>query len=918
MTFRNKLTTDSSRILVFGDTEHCESDIIPVLKNLGYAVHHADASGQIDLRGFEKALPDLLLFELKAEAFAQDLDRSARIREQVDCPVIFFCDAGQAAEIPPEKMSIPQGYLEIPLSEKQARQVLDMTLYAARLKINCRIAENARQEAASHYRLLADNLEDVIFKLDMDLNYTYVSPSIKRMRGYEPEEVIGRSFREMATPDSVKRAEAVVAEEMAKAKSGAADPHRIHSIETEVYRKDGSTIWAEAKFSFIRDENNQPIGVIGVNRDITDRKQIVSRLMESEQKFRTLAEACPFAIMIYQDDFWVYANPAAEAISGYPTDELYQMRFWEIVHPEYQALVRNRGSKRQSGQNAPPAYDFKIIHKSGKEVWVSLSGSSLMYQGEPAGLITVIDITERKLAEEALRKSEEKYRAVLENIEDGYYEVDLAGNFTFFNDFVCRTSGRRPDEIMGINYREYTDAQNAKRLFQTFNEVYRTGIPSKAFDLEIIPKAGDRRNVEISASLIKNEADESVGFRGIIRDITERKETEAHQARLEAQLQQAQKMEAVGTLAGGVAHDFNNILQAIHGYTQLLLMQKTPDDADYSKLTQLKNSGERAANLVEQLLTFSRKMEGQRRHVSLNKEIQVVEKLLKQTTPKMIERRTDLDESLWPVYADPVHIEQILLNLGSNAADAMPEGGILSFETRNIILEENSDELPGAAPGPYVRLTVSDTGCGMDAGTVQQIFDPFFTTKEVGKGTGLGLASVYGIVKSHGGQILCDSRVNQGTTFEIYLPAASEPAPEPETEQESAMPKGGNETLLVVDDELPVRAAATEILRHFGYQVLCAENAEQAIELYREHKNQISLVILDLSMPGMGGNQCLRELLALNPNAKVIISSGYAANGLAKEALASGARGFIGKPYQAADIARKVRGVLDEQADLDS
>jgi len=918
MTLGKKQTADSSKIFVFGDTERCASDIIPILKNLGYAVHHAAAYGQIGLNGVEKADPDLVLVRLNAEAPAHGLHLSDRIRAQIDCPVLFLCDDRQPIEIPSEKMSIPHGYLKSPVSADEVQRLLDTALYAARLEKNCRKAENACQEAETHYRLLADNLQDVIFTLDMDLNYTYVSPSIQRMRGYRAEEVIGSSFRDMATPDSVNKAQAIVTQEMELAKSGKAAPDRIRLAEAEVYCKDGSTIWTEAKFSFIRDEDNQPIGVIGINRDITDRKEIVSRLIESEEKFRTLAEACPFAIMIYQNDFWVYANPAAEAISGYSADELYQMRFWKIVHPDYQSLVKNRGSKRQSGQQAPPAYDFKIIHKSGSDIWVSLSGSSLMYQGQPAGLITVIDITERKLAEEALRKSEEKYRTVLENIEDGYYEVDLAGNFTFFNDFACRISGRRPDEIMGMNYRKYTDAQNAERLFHTFHQVYQTGISSKAFDLEIIPTAGDRRNVEISVSLIKNEADAPEGFRGIIRDITERKQAEAHQARLESQLQQAQKMEAIGTLAGGVAHDFNNILQAINGYAQLLLMKKAPDDPDYNKLTQLQKSGERAAHLVEQLLTFSRKMEGQRRHVSLNHEIELVAKLLKQTTPKMIERRIDLDEALWPVYADPVHMEQILLNLGSNAADAMPEGGTMAFETRNVFLDADSDELPGAAPGPFVRLIVSDTGYGMDDATVQQIFDPFFTTKEVGKGTGLGLASVYGIVKSHGGHILCDSRANQGTVFKIYLPAASEETASSEIDHQAAMPEGGKETLLVVDDELPVREAATEILQHFGYHVLCAENAEQAIELYRDHHNRVALVILDLSMPGMGGTQCLRELLALNPDAKVIISSGYAANGLAREALSSGACGFIGKPYQAADIARKVRMVLDEGSDRGS
>ncbi|MBS3759706.1 MAG: PAS domain S-box protein, partial [Desulfobacterales bacterium] len=757
------------------------------------------------------------------------------------------------------------------------------------------------------------NLQDVIFTMDLDLHYTYVSPSVRSMRGYNPSELIGKSLHDVAPPASVKKALEVVAEELKLEESGQADLNRFRTIEIELYCKNGSTIWTEVRFSFIRDEDNRALGFIGINRNITERKRAVSRLKESEEKFRTLAEACPFAIMIYQNDYWVYANSAAETISGFSKEELYRMRFWEIVHPDYRDLVRGRGSRRQAGQKATPVYDFKIIDKAGEERWVSLSGGNLTYEGKTAGLITVIDITERKLAETAVRESEEKYRAILENIEDGYYEVDLAGNFTFFNDFLCRISGQSRDEILGINYREYTDEENAKKLFDTFHTVYETGVPAKAFDLEIQPRADDIRNVEISASLIKNAANEPEGFRGIIRDITERKQAENHKAKLEAQLQQAQKMEAIGTLAGGVAHDFNNILQAINGYTQLLLMRKTPDHPDHKKLTQLRNACERAANLVNQLLTFSRKMEGERRHVSLNYEIQLVEKLLKQTIPKMIERRMDFDDSLWPVYADPVHIEQILLNLGSNAADAMTEGGTLTIETRNIILKQASDELPGAEPGPYVRLKVSDTGCGMDEETVKQIFDPFFTTKEIGKGTGLGLASVYGIVKSHGGYIQCSSRKNQGTSFKIYLPAVSQTKSETKASLKAAKPKGGTETLLLVDDELPIREAASEILEHFGYQVWCAEDAERAIDLYKAHGDSIDMVILDLSMPGIGGNQCLQEILKLDPSAKILISSGYAADGLAKQALASGACGFIGKPYQTTELAEKIRTLLDDK-----
>lgn len=535
-----------------------------------------------------------------------------------------------------------------------------------------------------------------------------------------------------------------------------------------------------------------------------------------------------------------------------------------------------------------------------------------MYEGKPAGLITVIDINERKQAEASLRESEERYRTILEGIEDGYYEVDLSGNFIFFNDPVCRISGFSPDEIIGVHYRQYADKENAVKLRVIFSTVFKTRTPARTCDLQVISKDGSHRHLEISVSLILDASGQPLGFRGIIRDITERKLAEEQKAKLEAQLQHAQKMEAIGTLAGGIAHDFNNILQGINGYTQLLLLKKPEEDPDCQKLIQIQQAADRAARLIDQLLTFSRKMEGHRCSLSLNHEIRQVEQILKQTVPKMIHIDLNLENELRPVYADPIQIEQILLNLGSNAADAMPDGGRLTIETGNATLDKAfcKNHL-GADPGEYVMLTVSDTGCGMEPSTVAHIFDPFFTTKGIGKGTGLGLASVYGIVKSHGGYITCYTEPGQGAVFKIYLPAISQPVDSLEPVLPETLLPGGSETILVVDDELPIREAATEMLSHFGYAVINAENGENALTIYREWSRDIDLVIMDLSMPGMGGYQCLNGMLLVNPRAKILISSGYATQGNAREAMQHGASGFIGKPYQLSDFITRVRAVLD-------
>ena len=511
----------------------------------------------------------------------------------------------------------------------------------------------------------------------------------------------------------------------------------------------------------------------------------------------------------------------------------------------------------------------------------------------------------RDRSQKALRESEEKYRTILENIEDGYYEVDIGGNLTFFNESACRLLGYSHDELRGMNNRRYTDKENAGKIYRTFNEVYSTGVPAKGLDWEIVRKDGTKRSIESSVSLMKDASGRPIGFRGVVRDITERKA-------LETQLRQAQKMEALGTLAGGIAHDFNNLLQAISGYTQLLLWEKSGTDHGAHELKEIEKAAGRAASLIRQLLAFSRKVEGERRPVNLNQEIMDIEKVLKRTIPKMIDIEIRLSKDLRTVRADPIQMEQILLNLGSNAADAMPEGGKWVIETRNASLdEEYCRNHLGAVPGDYVLLTVTDTGHGMDRETVQHIFEPFFTTKEIGRGTGLGLASVYGIVKSHGGYIMCYSEVGRGTIFKIYLPAVEQEGGEYKKSAEKTMPKGGSETILVVDDELSIREFAKRILQRFDYQVLLARSGEEALDIYNGRKDGIDLVILDLGMPGMGGYACLRELLKIDPSARVMIASGYAIDDRMKEILQSGAAEYIGKPYQFRELLAKVRDVLD-------
>jgi PAS domain S-box-containing protein len=502
-----------------------------------------------------------------------------------------------------------------------------------------------------------------------------------------------------------------------------------------------------------------------------------------------------------------------------------------------------------------------------------------------------------------LRQSEERFRAAFRTSPDSIAISGLADDrYVDINDGFTTMLGYDRDTVIGRTIAElniWVDPQNRLALIQALKA---KGVVNN-MEVRLAAKDGIVKTVLMSATLFDYQGLPHI--LSVTRDVTALKATER-------QLQQAQKMEAIGVLAGGIAHDFNNILQVINGYTQLLTLEKNETDPDHAKLGEIEKAVGHAAQLVRQLLTFSRKAESKPVALDLNKEIISIRKILERTLPKMIDINLHLGRELAPVTADPVQIEQVLLNLGTNAADAMPDGGTLLIETENVTFtDDDLDRHVGARAGEYVLLSLSDTGEGMDKDIVENIFEPFFTTKEFGKGTGLGLASVYGIVKSYGGHISCYSEVGRGTTFKLYLPAAERLAAREEKNTDGDLPKGGTETVLLVDDEESIRTFAATVLGRFGYRVLTGASGEEALEVLGRTGGNIALVLLDLGMPGMGGHKCLQEIRKNNPSVKVLIASGYSMNGHVKKSLEAGAAGYIGKPYQMNVLLRKVREILD-------
>jgi PAS domain S-box-containing protein len=508
-------------------------------------------------------------------------------------------------------------------------------------------------------------------------------------------------------------------------------------------------------------------------------------------------------------------------------------------------------------------------------------------------------------AERALRLSKLRYQTLFDSSPVGIWHAAPDGSGGMVNESLLKITGITQETVRGEGWASCLHPEDKERVSKEWS-AFVQGKGSYESTYRFQHPDGTVRHVLGQAVPETGLEGEILGFIGTLTDITEQKH-------LETRLQEAQKMEAVGTLAGGIAHDFNNLLQAILGYADLLLLRKGKGEPRSRELQMIVSASKKGAELTQQLLTFSRKVESKLRPTDLNLGVENMRKILARTLPKMIEVDLLLSDNLSFVNADPVQMEQVLMHLAVNAKDAMPNGGRLTIKTENVILDEEYCRThPEARPGEYALLEVSDTGHGMAEETLKHIFDPFFTTKGLAKGTGLGLAMVYGIVKSHDGYITCTSDFGTGTTFKIYLPAV-EQEEEPEMPVEKDLYRGGTETILVVDDEGFVRDVARQILTEVGYTAIVAHDGESALQLYEQERGRIDLVILDLIMPGIGGRKCLEKLLKINPKAKIIAASGFSDIEPMKETVEAGAKGFIGKPYEMMGFLKVVREVLDNE-----
>ena len=776
------------------------------------------------------------------------------------------------------------------------------------LRRSVRRATQSLRESEERYRELFENANDIIYTHDLAGNFMSINKAAEQATGYTLDEALKSNILSVLAPEYVDVARQMMARKVAEGGQT--------QDELEIVSKDGRRVLIEASTRIIY-RRGKAVGVQGIARDITERKRVEEELRRTNDLFRAAFEEAPGGMcLVSPEGRFLGVNNAFCLMLERPESELLAMSFMDVTHPEDRSASREWVGRILAGEEVPRALEKRYLRKSGHVLW-GIVGTFLLRSddGAPLFFITHIqDITERKQAEEALHASQKMIEEIINAIPVRVFWKDRNLIYLGCNSIFARDAGfTDPKDVIGKDDYQMGWREQAELYRADDRQVIESGCSKLLIEEPQTTSEGNTITLLTSKVPLRNSKGEIGGVIGTYYDITDRKRAEDAKAKLEGQLQQAMKMEAVGRLAGGVAHDFNNLLTVITGYSELLQQKIGKESSMHEEVEEIKRAGERAASLTQQLLAFSRKQIIEPKVVHLAHLVAEMHKMLTRLIGEDIALQTTTGKSLGSVKIDPGQFQQILVNLAVNSRDAMPGGGKIVIETANVDLDEGYCAVhPYVTPGRFVMLSVSDTGKGMSDEGKAHIFEPFFTTKERGSGTGLGLATTYGIVKQAGGSIEVYSEVGIGTTFKIYLPRIEEEAVKPEkVDQPTGLP-GGTETVLVVEDEDTLRTLCERILGDLGYQVMTARNGAEAIALAQGYGDRIDLLLTDVVMPGMSGRELATQLVLHHPEMQVLFMSGYPDDAIGKHGVLDEGVSFIGKPYTPLALARKVREVIDK------
>ncbi len=713
--------------------------------------------------------------------------------------------------------------------------------------------------------------------------------------GYTIDEVTGLDYISNFVQESDRDKLTAIFEKLIKS-------NETTNNENRVLAKDGRELLVEWHGRPVFKANGDFDYIFGVGIDITERKLSEAALQESEERFRKLVQFSPDAIAIHSEGKIVFINATGVKLFGAAdSGQLIGKSVMDFVHPDYREIVRERiRQMREDGKNVPLAEE-KFIRHDGSVVNVEVGAMPFTYKGKPGMQVIIRDITERKKAEETLQQSEEKYRMLIDNIQDGVF-IFQDTKLQFANEAFARMGGYTVEEVIGKDLRELVAPEDFGILLDRHRRRQAGEDVPHEYEIHMMHKDGRTRIlVNTNVGLITYHG--RVANMGTVKDITEKK-------RLESQLLRTQRMESIGTLASGIAHDINNVLTPIM-LSQGLLKEKYTDKESQALLNVIERSTQRGASLMKQVQSFAKGVEGERNALQVVHLISEIRQIAKETFPRNIEIRTDIPKDLWTISGDATQLHQVLMNLCVNALNAMSNGGILHIDAENLFIDESYARINTEARiGSYITITVTDTGTGIPPEIMDKIFEPFFTTREHGKGTGLGLSTSLGIVKSHGGFITVYSEVGKGTVFKVHLPAIKTAETIKAQVHQHELPAGNGELILVVDDEDHICEITKKTLEIRGYKVITANNGKEAIALYSQHRELIKVVLMDMMMPVMDGLASIRELHKINPGIKVIAVSGLTEKDKLAKVDEAHVYAFLTKPYTAEKLLNVMHDIL--------
>ncbi|MGD9973749.1 MAG: PAS domain S-box protein [Desulfatirhabdiaceae bacterium] len=767
-------------------------------------------------------------------------------------------------------------------------------------------ARKKQEETLRLQALVLDQICDIVTITDMDGVISYVNQAQTKVLGYSKESLIGQPTQIFGEDPFQRVSQKEIVENTVK--NGFWRGEVIH------YDLSGQAHILDCRTQVVFDRQGKPMALCGIATDVTDYKRSEKALLESEVKFRTLVDQAPAALFLHDmDGNIVDVNRAASKGYGYPTEQLLKMKANDIdpdyIERENKGLFRERPKEKQRIK-----FEGRHRRSDGSIFPVSVSMSPIVLNGKNHIITLAIDMTEYKNAREKLMESEERFRTVFEQAAVGVAGVSLDGGFLEINDQFCQLVGYEKQELFQMTFRDITHPDDLYLDEKYIEQVLAGKIDSFDIEKRYIHKDGHPVWVRLYSNVVRNAGGKIKYAVAVVTDISERKRAEQEKEKLQNQLNHAQKLESIGNLAGGIAHDFNNILFPIVGMSEMLLDDLPPGSPERESAEEIYKAGKRGRDLVKQILAFSRQSEHKLIPTRIQNVFKEVLKLSRAFIPSYIEIDHNIQQDCGMIMADPSQIHQIGMNIITNAFHAVEaKGGKISVRLRETVLDSSDPAIGNMESGKYAVLSISDTGHGMPEELIGKIFDPYFTTKEQGKGTGLGLAVVYGIVKEHGGAITVNSEIGKGATFEIYFPLMKKSFGS-ESSLEADEYHGGNERILLVDDEESIAKLEKQMLERMGYKVISHLHSVEALEAFRVNPSSYDLVITDMSMPNIPGDELARKIKSIRSDAPIIVCTGYSERIHVDNIKQMGIDELLMKPIVKSDLVKVVRKVLDAKA----